>query len=520
MKKSLFVLAILLTLSLEFSTGYTQNNTSGERYIGYHTVDETYAFIDSVAKEYPDIVYLDTLGWSQKRGWPIIGLRISDNPTIDEDEPCILFDGLHHAREPISMEACIDIIDHLVSNYHTDDQITEWIDNTEIWVIPMINPDGWFYCYDKKLDYPYWRKNQRDNNEDGRFLPTIDGVDINRNYDHNWEIGGSGDYASITYRGATAFSESEARAKRDLALREKPLISLSYHTYGEIVIYSWQETPYPPDQKVIQEIANEIAHRIPSHTGEGTYEPRVSNCQNGFSRCWMYTVAGSIEYTVECAKEFIPYGDKAQQVAKDNLNGAMYVLERVHGAGLQIYVKDAVSNEAIVARISVDQLNEELVSPRTSDSIFGRHDRILNPGSYNFVVEADGYHPQTVEDIIVFENSRTPVNVFLEPESSSDRGLSFARNGANLLVNKIYPNPFSSSFTIDYTLYNDSDVRITLLDITGRQIEVISEGMNTQGNHSIKYETRNSDQNLSSGFYILNFETLNCRITQKIWMIQ
>jgi hypothetical protein len=496
-----------------------QSQGAGERYIGYHSMQDTYLFIDSIAKAFPDLVFTDTIGFSQWKQNPIIALRISDFPSIDEDEPCIMYDGLHHAREPIGMEACLKLIEHLLSNYGTDDQITTWINETEIWIIPMINPDGWDYCFDKKLDSPYWRKNQRDNNGDGRFLPTIDGVDINRNYDFNWDVGGSGDFNSITYRGPAPFSESEAQAKKYLALREKPLISISYHTHGEIVIFSWSETPRAPDQELLEELATQIAEKIPSVSGTGTYRPSVSDCQNGFSRCWMYAIAGSLEYTVECAREFIPFGNVAQDIAESQIDGAMHILERVHGAGLQVYVKDAITNQVVVARVSVEEIREDLLAPRLTDSLFGRRDRLLIPGNYTLKVEAEGYQTQVINDLIVSSGRKTPVHVFLQPESMSDRDFTLAMDGSKLLVHKVYPNPFNEAFTIEYTLYESSPVRITLVDITGRQMQVIEDQAKLMGRHSMKWETRNSDQDLSSGFYILNIQTNNTSISQKIWMI-
>lgn len=494
----------------------TRAQNSSNLFSLYHSIDEVYEMLDGFAQSSPDIVFLDTIGFSQVKNHPIIALKISDNPEFDEDEPCVMFDGLHHAREPIGMEACLNLIEYLLSGYGNSDQITNWIDETEIWIIPMMNPEGWEYLVNENLDYPYWRKNLRDNDMDGLFDPSVDGVDINRNYDFNWILGGSGTFSSWTYRGPEPFSEGEARAKRDLALREKPIISLSYHTHGEIVIYSWQEQPPAPDQELIYSIAYEVASRIPSSTGSGSYQPTPSNCQNGFSRCWMYAVAGSLEYTVECAKEFIPDGIRGLEIAQQNLQGALYILDRVHVSGFQIYVKDAISQEPLVSTIKIPEIYQEVLTPRTTDSIFGRFDRLLLSGSYSLEISMEGYETQLIENLNVYEDVKTIVNVDLLPESLSSQDILLAANGGNLLINNIFPNPFIDNFTLEYSLYEDSPIELILMDLTGRNIQVLYEGYKNSGNHQYKWETRTADYTLQPGFYIISIQSKSTKLSKKI----
>ncbi|MEA1875614.1 MAG: M14 family zinc carboxypeptidase [Bacteroidota bacterium] len=517
MSKNIIKSALLCFIAILIS-GTLKGQEFSDRYVFYHSMDEVYEMLHGFAQTYPALVYTDTIGFSQEKEYPIIALRISDNPGIDEDEPCVMYDGLHHAREPISMEVCLNLINHLLTGYGTDEQITQWVNETEIWVIPMMNPEGWEYVVDESLVYPYWRKNLRDNNGNGQFDPSVDGVDINRNYDFNWLQGGSGNYGSLTYRGPAPFSEGEAKAKRDLALREKPIISLSYHTYGEIIIYSWSDRPEAPDQDLILSIATEVASRIPSSTGSGTYNPTVSNCQNGFSRCWMYAVAGSLEYTVECAKEFIPDGAAGLEIAEQNLEGALYILDRVHGSGLQIHVKDAISGEPVVATIKVPEIYQEVLTPRTTDSIFGRFDRLLLPGNYNLEISSSGYETQLRENIPVAENRKTPVEIFLQPESVSSKDVLIASRGGKLLINKIYPNPFREEFTMDFTLYENTPVQILLTDFTGRHVQLLLNETRAAGQHQLKWKTQTAGINLQPGFYLISVQTKSSRLTKRILM--
>ena len=508
--KGVFLLSVL------FSVFLTGVRAQADPYAGYHSAESSYELIEFLAESFPSLVMLDTIGFSERLQNPIVAMRISDHPEIDEDEPCVLFDGLHHAREPISMEVCLDLAEHLLTGYGTDERITTLVNETEIWIIPMINPDGWIYCYDNELTYPYWRKNLKDNNGDFIFSPSHDGVDVNRNYDFNWSTGGNSDFSSITYRGSAPFSESEARAKRDLALREKPSISISYHTYGEIVIYSWSETPRAPDQRLMETLAGEIASRIPSSDGAGTYNPRASDCQNGYSRCWMYGVAGSLEFTVECATEFIPPGQAAQVIAESHLNAALFVIERVHGAGMEIHVKDAVTLEPVVASVSVEEYPEYGIEPRSTDPLFGRFDKLLLPGMYTLEVEAAGYEPRQLADLAVREGEKTIVDVWLDPVSTSTAGYPIAEGHTQLAVNQLYPNPFSDELTIDFSLMEASELSIKLADINGKIVFEEHTGIWQAGQNQVQIKTRRSAQGLPSGYYFLRLQTSSDLVTKAL----
>lgn len=171
----------------------------------YHTYEEMKQELDSLHRVYPDITSIHQIGESQKYRIPIWAIKISDHADTDEDEFTVLYDGLHHAREPIGLASCMVLINHLLSNYGNDPNITAMVDNIEIWIIPIINTEGYKYLVDNDLSSPWWRKNQRDNNQNNRFDPDIDGVDLNRNYDYKFTSGGSSDFSSWVYRGPYAF---------------------------------------------------------------------------------------------------------------------------------------------------------------------------------------------------------------------------------------------------------------------------------------------------------------------------
>ena len=492
----------------------------------YHSYEEVLFLMDSLANAYPDICKLDTIGVSQELGLVIQAMKISDNPGIEEDEPAILLDGLHHANEPVSMESCLAILDYLLVNYGADTTVTNWVDSIEIWIVPILNPDGWKYVVEDNLASPWWRKNQRDNNVNGVFDPDYDGVDINRNYDYNWATGGSGDPSSWTYRGPAPFSETEAQAKRDLALSQKFVLSLSYHSHGEIIIYSWSDTPPAPDQELIIEIADSIASRIPVFSGVGSYQAVPSSCATGFSRCWMYVVAGSLEYTVETAPEFVPPGPDGIQIAQDNIYGALYIFDRVSGPGLTGHITNSTTGEPLIANVKVLEIFNPVLTPRTSEALYGRYYRLLQAGTYSIEFSKEGYETLTVNNFQVNPGYLTQLDVQLDSLMISvDESEAGLKASDKYVLYQNYPNPFSSRTVIDYQLPVNSKVSLKIYNILGEEVKILVDADQKAGKYSVIWDGEHaSGGNLSSGFYIYSLEAENnfsvSRQSKKIFLVR
>ena len=203
----------------------------------YHTYAETEALLGTLVSTYPAIAKKSIVGTSLQ-GRFITALKISDNVAVDEDEPEVLYMGDHHARELMSVEIPLLFAQYLCQNYGVNPTVTNYVDTREIYVIPMVNPDGHFYVQQNHAGSPnsWWRKNRRDN-LDGFF-----GVDLNRNYSYQWgydDIGSSPQTSSDVYRGPYEFSEPETQAIRNFVDSRHFTTWLSYHSYGELLLYSW-----------------------------------------------------------------------------------------------------------------------------------------------------------------------------------------------------------------------------------------------------------------------------------------
>jgi len=203
----------------------------------YHDYAEMVATIQAAQTAHPDIVKVQTIGKSYQ-GRNIWAVKVSDNVAVDEPEPEVLFDGLHHAREHLSVEQSLAILSWLTTGYGTDAAITRLVDQRETWIVPMVNPDGGEYDI-AGTTYRAWRKNRQPNSGTSAV-----GTDINRNYGYRWACchGSSGTKSADTYRGSAAFSTPEARVLRDFMTSRRVdgiqqiKAAITFHTAGEQVL--------------------------------------------------------------------------------------------------------------------------------------------------------------------------------------------------------------------------------------------------------------------------------------------
>jgi hypothetical protein len=203
----------------------------------YHTYAETESVLTYLAATYPAIASTSVIGTSLE-GRNISMLKISDNVGSDESEPEVLYMGNHHARELMSVDIPLRFAQYLLERYGIDPTVTGYIDNREVFFIPMVNPDGHVYVELNHAGSPngWWRKNRRVN-----YDASI-GVDLNRNYGFEWgydNVGSSPTPSSPTYRGAGAFSEPETQVIRNFINGRAFVAWFSYHSYGELLLLPW-----------------------------------------------------------------------------------------------------------------------------------------------------------------------------------------------------------------------------------------------------------------------------------------
>ena len=261
----------------------------------YHSAATLEEELRQLAEARPDIVELKEIGRSIE-GRPIVALRIGDRRG---GVPKILFMGCHHAREWIAVEVPFLLAKELIERAD-EAPVAGWLTSGEIWVAPMVNPDGHEHS---RAQERLWRKNRR-RNSDGSF-----GVDPNRNYGYMWGIldvpTSSHVPSDETYVGPRAFSEPETQAVRDLVGCERFAGVITYHSYSQLILYPWgyTEKPIPDVQHREQMVgmAGEMKTLIEGVHGK-IYVPQPSSelyPTAGDTTDWTYGTYGIPSFTIE-----------------------------------------------------------------------------------------------------------------------------------------------------------------------------------------------------------------------------
>ncbi|WP_205690230.1 M14 family zinc carboxypeptidase [Chengkuizengella sediminis] len=304
---------------------------------GYHNYQEMVDEIDQATIDHPNILEKFSIGQSYE-GRDIWAVKISDNPSADEDEAEVLYTGLHHAREHLTVEMTLYLMNLFTDEYGTNSEITNLVDNREIFLVFNLNPDGGEYDV-RNGSYDFWRKNRQVNSGSSYV-----GTDLNRNYGYNWGCcgGSSGSTSSDTYRGSSPFSAPETNALRNFVdsrmIDGKMQITtaVSFHTYGELILYpyGYTYTDVPSDMTqddhdVMVTLANQMANM-------NGYTPQQSSdlyITDGDMTDWTYGEHKIMSFTYEMYPTssnpgFYPPDEIIQRETERNRDPILYLTDK------------------------------------------------------------------------------------------------------------------------------------------------------------------------------------------------
>jgi hypothetical protein len=294
----------------------------------YHTYPEVVSELSQIESDHSAIAKVFSLGTSyESRDIP--GIKISDNVGTEESEPEIFICALHHAREAATVEVAMYVINQLTDNYGSDSTVTDLVNGREIYIIPIINPDGKVYD-DSGGSYGSgrsWRKNRQ---------PCSGGIgtDPNRNYSYMWGgSGSSGSCTSSTFRGYEPFDAPCTAAVRDFFNAHPDInVLLTYHSYGNLVLWPWGYT-YDPisdaDDRQVHEIMGQQYASYCSYTPQQASDLYIAD---GTTDDWSYGVTQNdampcFSFTVEMGNEFYPPVSALPTMCANNYDGVLYFID-------------------------------------------------------------------------------------------------------------------------------------------------------------------------------------------------
>ena len=365
----------------------------------YQNPQKVESSLKNYAAIYPGLAKLVSIGKSLQ-GRDIWAIRLSKNVQTDgSSKPHVFFNAMHHAREVMTSEIGLDIVDFLLTRYGKDPRVTHWLDAYEVDVIPMFNVDGNNLVWTSDS---MWRKNAR-----GGY-----GVDINRNYPYAWNSchGSSSQKSAQDFHGDSAASEPETKVMMDFVNSIHPVFSISYHSYSEIVIYPYGcEGQHTQTRDVVEKIGQELAKRLKTDDGKNTYTagtaPDLLYSVDGGDIDWLYASAHAIPFVIEVnstTQGFQPSYDRwREKTVQGQREGWQYLLDRMDGPS--IFGK-APSASAVVSVRSLDGKFEQSLKV----GMDGGFNIILNPGIYQVSLKSDGKPP--VERKVEVGSTRTEVS--------------------------------------------------------------------------------------------------------------
>jgi len=298
-------------------------------YTSYHTYAGLCAALVAAASAHPDIARLFSIGQSAE-GREIWAMEISTHLADGRHPPGVLFDGLHHGLEHLSLEMTLAIMSWLLDGYGHDARITGLVETRATFIVFDVNPDGAAYDIAGGR-FHEWRKN-RQPDPSGAI-----GTDLNRNYARHWGCCGlvSANPSSPYYRGTAPFSAPETRAVRDFVRslvfdgRQEIRAAATFHASGRLVLwpYGYTRATVPgdmtrDDQAVFVAMGSEMARR-------NGYRPEQASSlyvDSGTARDWYYGEQGIFVFTFELATgTYQPSAVIASETAR-NRDAILYLI--------------------------------------------------------------------------------------------------------------------------------------------------------------------------------------------------
>ena len=439
----------------------------------YPTYDQYLGFMAGFASSYPAICKLDTIGLSIQ-GRLLLAVKISDNVNNEESEPQFFYTSSIHGDELTAYVEMLHLIDYLLLNYGIDPRITDLVNNTEIYINPLANPDGTYHG--------------GNNTVYGAIRYNANNIDLNRNYpdpedgphpDGNpWQMETE---AFMAYAGAHSF-----------------IMSANFHGGAEVFNYPWDTwATLHADDDWWQFTGREWADTVHQYAPPGYFDDLQNGITNGYQ--W-YTINGGRqdymnywhscrEVTIEISQIKIIPTNQLINFWNWNWRSFLNYIEQAN-YGFHGIITDTVTGSPLVAKVLIlghDVLNSHVFSRLPH----GYYSRPIFEGNWMVTFSADGYFSKYIT-IPVSKWNTTHVDVQLRPHNFGSQDHS----GTRILV---YPNPADGHLQILLPFISTEEWRVGVLTLQGNLVQ------------SYQFKTHLSQHSLvlnplPSGLYLIKLE--------------
>lgn len=374
----------------------------------HHNYDDMTQLLKAYAQAYPNITRLDSVGKSSE-GRQLWALRITSDAQHPRPpgRPMFKYVGNMHGDEVVGREVLLYLIQYLCDHYGSDDATTNLVDNTDIYIMPSMNPDGYEKSTSGHCDFSSGRDN-------------ANGIDLNRDFPDQFD----------------AHSNAHARQPETEAVMKwitsNPFV-LSGNLHGGSVVASYpydDSKSHPttgqysksPDEAVFKHLAHVYADNhatmhlnvdrcdgdsFPGGITNGAYWYDVSGGMQDFN----YLRSNCFEITMELSCCKFPRASTLPEEWRKNKNALTAFMRETH-RGIKGFITETNGRPVVGAIVKIEGIDHTVKSASHGD-----YWRLLVPGTYSITVEADGYHSVTHHRVSVAQDKPTVVNFTLTMEA-------------------------------------------------------------------------------------------------------
>ena len=457
--------------NVQMAYNYEAMTANWNRYPTYSTYT---AMMDTFRTRYPNLCAIDTILSSTPGGHKILCAHISNNLNDNEGKPSLFYTSTIHGDEVVGYYMMLRLINLLLTNYNTDTYITELVNNVDIWICPLHNPDGTYYTSDDQI-----------NSSPISIRHNLHGEDLNRSFPLAGQTIAKPNY------------EPEVEAMMQFMEAHNFTLTANLHGGAEVFNYPWDSWPSWQHSHADADWWEYVGHNFADTCHEySLYYMWDEN--NGVTEGgdW-YVITGSMQdyhnwylgtrhvtievsdYKVVSTSQVGSYWNAAYHSL---LNFIAEAENGIHGT-----VTDSITGEPLQALVYI--ANHDLDHSYVETTLpHGDYHRPIKAGQYSVTYSADGYLPKTIVTTIA-DGEKLVQNVQL----SKSVGIPKYDK-----IVKIYPNPAQDFITVELSDNTAIDC-ISLYDIQGRLVETFPE----TSLQSTKLDVRN----LPAGTYILHIAT-------------
>lgn len=478
--KTGFSYQVLTAPSMILSREEVDSHGTTDDWDYYPNYSEYLAMMNQFALDYPSLCEVVNVGQSVE-GRDILFIHINNNLGVDEAEPEFMYTSSMHGDEIAGYILMLRLIDYLLTNYGSDDRITNMVNSIDIWINPLANPDGTFAG--------------GDNSVFGATRYNANYVNLNRNYPDP-EDGPHPDGYDW---------QAETVVFMDFAESHDFTMSANFHGGAEVANYPWDTWPrLAADDDWWVYVCRQYVDTVHANSTPGYMTDLNNGITNGYA--W-YSISGGRqdymnyehhcrELTLEVSSSKLPSPALLPSLWEYSYRSLLnYIEQSLYGVrGL---VTDANTGEALDAEIYIEGHDEDESQVYTHTTT-GSYHRYLYAGEYSITYRSGGYGAVTINNIVVQNDNTTVVNVELDTLVGLDDGKELDNQ------TQVYPNPSNSFINVSLPQVAE-EIRLT----------------NQKGQILNKTKSENVDIQLdvsgfSKGIYFVDIQYKNHRSVKKI----